>query len=212
MAMGALCIKKLILSICGTNCYILHNSETKEGIIIDPAADPDDIDRNVRLLGVSIKAILLTHGHFDHIGAAEKLKNLYGIKVYAHESEAELTKNGMLNLSSVFGTQDSVSVDVCLKDGQELELCGFYIKVIHTPGHTEGSCCYLIDDGQQKRLFSGDTLFYQSHGRTDFPTGSERKIYDSIIEKLLVLDGSMRVYPGHGETTTIEDEKKWYRR
>lgn len=210
--MGSLCIKKLVLSICGTNCYILHNGETREGMIIDPAAGPKIIDDAVKMLGITIKGIFLTHGHFDHIGAAEELKKLYGVKVYAHEQEVELARNGMLNLSATFGTGDSASVDVPLKDGQMLEQCGFKIKVIHTPGHTEGSCCYLIDDGSKTRLFSGDTLFYQSHGRTDFPTGSERKIFDSIIDKLLVLDGDLAVYPGHGERTTIDDEKKWYRR
>ena len=210
--MGALCIKKLILSMCGTNCYIIYNKQSKEGIIIDPAASPATIDSAVKELSITIKAIFLTHGHFDHIGGADELKKLYGVDVYAHEEEIELAKNGMLNLSSAFGTGDSVSVDIGLKDGEAIQMCGFKITVIHTPGHTEGSCCYLVDDGTKLRLFSGDTLFYQSHGRTDFPTGSERKIYDSIIDKLLILDGAIEVYPGHGETTTIEDEKKWYRR
>lgn len=210
--MGALCIKKLILSMCGTNCYIIYNKQSKEGIIIDPAASPATIDSAVKELSITIKAIFLTHGHFDHIGGADELKKLYGVDVYAHEEEIELAKNGMLNLSSAFGTGDSVSVDIGLKDGEAIQMCGFKFTVIHTPGHTEGSCCYLVDDGTKLRLFSGDTLFYQSHGRTDFPTGSERKIYDSIIDKLLILDGAIEVYPGHGETTTIEDEKKWYRR
>lgn len=208
--MGSMCIKKIVLSICSTNCYIVYNAETGEGIIIDPAASPSVIDSWVRGQGISIRGIFITHGHFDHIGAGEALKKLYGVKVYAHEDEAELACNAILNLSASFDTDDSVRVDVTMKDGETVEMCGFKIKVIHTPGHTKGSCCYLIDDGSSVRLFSGDTLFCQSHGRTDFPTGSERQIYDSITEKLLVLDGGLTVYPGHGESTTIDDEKKWY--
>lgn len=210
--MSEIKIKNLILSMCGTNCYILYNMDAKEGIIIDPADEPETIDFYVKQLGITVKAILLTHGHFDHIGAADTLKKKYGVDVYAHEDEADITENGMLNLSAMFGSVSSVSVDVRLRHGQRIKLCGWDIEVVHTPGHTKGSCCYIIDDGDRKRLFSGDTLFYRSHGRTDFPTGSERQIFDSIVDRLLVLDGGMEVYSGHGEPTTIEDEKKWYGR
>ncbi len=205
-------IKNLILSICGTNCYILYREDTKECIIIDPADEPETIDMHIRSLGVTVQAILLTHGHFDHIGAADPLKKKYGVSVYAHKDEMDVTENGMLNLSAMFGAGCSVTVDVPLSHGQRFKVCGWDVEVIHTPGHTKGSCCYIIDDGERKRLFSGDTLFYRSHGRTDFPTGSERQIINSIVDRLLVLDGSMEVYSGHGETTTIEDEKKWYGR
>lgn len=210
--MSRLCMKKLVLSVCATNCYIIYNSETMEGIIIDPAASYEKIDAVVKEIGANIKAILLTHGHFDHIGAADELKKLYGVKVYAHEAEADITENGMLNLSAMFESSDSVKVDVKLHDDESFELCGFKIKLIHTPGHTKGSSCYLINDGEKDRLFSGDTLFCGSCGRTDFPTGSGRQLMDSIIDKLLVLDESLEVYSGHGEQTFIGDEKKWYRR
>lgn len=210
--MSKLCMKKLILSICATNCYIVYNADTKEGLIIDPAASSDVIASNVENLGIDIKGILLTHGHFDHIGAADALKKQYQVKVYAHEEEAEVTENGMLNLSAMFETSDSVKVDVKLKDGEKFKLCGFDITVIHTPGHTKGSCCYLVNDGEKDRLFSGDTLFCGSYGRTDFPTGSGRQLMESIVDKLLVLDEDLEVYSGHGEQTFIGDEKKWYRR
>ncbi len=210
--MSKLCIKKLVLSICATNCYIVYNNDTMEGIIIDPAANPDAIDSCVKELGVNIKAILLTHGHFDHIGAADELKKLYQVKVYAHEAEAEITENGMLNLSAMFETGDSVKVDEKLHDGDTFNLCGFDIELIHTPGHTKGSSCYIINDGERDRLFSGDTIFCGSYGRTDFPTGDMRQLIDSILNKLLVLDEDLEVYSGHGEQTYIGDEKKNYRR
>lgn len=210
--MSKLCIKKLILSICSTNCYIVYNSDSMEGLIIDPAANAAAIDSKVKELGVNIKGILLTHGHFDHIGAADELKKLYDVKVYAHEEEAEVTENGMLNLSAMFETGESVKVDEKLRDGDSFKLCGFDIKLIHTPGHTKGSSCYLINDGEKDRLFSGDTIFCGSYGRTDFPTGDMRQLIDSILNKLLVLDEDLEVYSGHGEQTFIGDEKKNYRR
>ena len=208
--MSKLCIKKLILSICSTNCYIVYNSDSMEGLIIDPAANASAIDSKVKELGVNIKGILLTHGHFDHIGAADELKKLYDVKVYAHEEE--VTENGMLNLSAMFETGESVKVDEKLRDGDSFKLCGFDIKLIHTPGHTKGSSCYLINDGEKDRLFSGDTIFCGSYGRTDFPTGDMRQLIDSILNKLLVLDEDLEVYSGHGEQTFIGDEKKNYRR
>lgn len=210
--MSKLCIKKLILSICATNCYIVYDEDTKEGLVIDPAADAKAIDEYIKKLGVDIKGILLTHGHFDHIGAADALKKLYSVKVYAHEDEADVTENSMLNLSSMFEEAENVKVDICLKDGETFELCGFSIKLIHTPGHTKGSSCYLINDGDKDRLFSGDTIFYGSYGRTDLPTGDMRQIIDSILNKILVLDDELEVYSGHGEQTFIGDEKKNYRR
>ena len=121
-------------------------------------------------------------------------------------------KDIMLNLSAHFDEANSVIVDKPLKDSQEFEMAGFKIKVIHTPGHTVGSCCYIVSDENKDRLFSGDTIFYHSYGRTDFPTGSGGTIIRSILDKLLVLDGGMEVFPGHGDTTTIDEEKKWYRR
>ena len=210
--MGLLSIKSLVLSICATNCYILYDDKTKEGFIIDPADSPEAIIDMVTKLQVNVKALLLTHGHFDHIGATNALKKHYNVDVYAHEDEVHVTKDANVNLSVHFGEANSVEADVMLRDGQSFEVAGFKIKVIHTPGHTVGSCCYIVSDDETARLFSGDTIFYHSYGRTDLPTGSSGTIIRSILDKLLVLDGSMEVFPGHGDTTTIDDEKKWYRR
>ena len=210
--MGLLSIKSVVLSVCATNCYILYDDNTKEGFIIDPADSPDKIIDLVSSLQVNVKAILLTHGHFDHIGATNALRKHYQVDVYAHEEEVQVTKDINVNLSEYFGEANSVDVDVLLRDGQCFEVAGFKIKGIHTPGHTEGSCCYVVSDDEVDRLFSGDTIFYHSYGRTDLPTGSGGTIIRSILDKLLVLDGSMEVFPGHGDATTIDDEKKWYRR
>ena len=210
--MGLLGIKSIVLSMCATNCYILYDDNTKEGFIIDPADSPDKIIDLVTKLRIDVKALLLTHGHFDHIGATNQLKKHYNVDIYAHEEEVELLKDININLSAHFDEPNSVTVDVPLRDGNVFEVAGFKIKVIHTPGHTAGSCCYVVSDDERERLFSGDTIFYHSYGRTDLPTGSGGTIIRSIIDKLLVLEGSMEVYPGHGDTTTINDEKKWYRR
>lgn len=210
--MGLLSVKSIVLSVCSTNCYVLYDENTKEGFIIDPADAPEKIIEFVSKLGVSVKALLFTHGHFDHIGAANDLKKHYGVEVYAHEAEAELANDPMLNLSAYFHGVNSVQVDKLLRDGQDFEVAGFKIKVIHTPGHTVGSCCYIVSDDEKDRMFSGDTVFYHSYGRTDLPTGSGGTIIRSILDKVLVLDGSMEIFPGHGETTTIDEEKKWYRR
>lgn len=210
--MGLLSIKSIVLSVCSTNCYILYDNETKEGFIIDPAASPDRIIDLITRLGVDVKGILLTHGHFDHIGGTNALKDHYNVKVYGHEDEVDMARDVMINLSAHFDEANSVEIDNPLKDGQDFEMAGFKIKVIHTPGHTKGSCCYIVTDDEKERLFSGDTIFYHSYGRTDLPTGSGGTIIRSILDKLLVLDGSMEVFPGHGDTTTIDEEKKWYRR
>ena len=210
--MGLLSVKSIVLSICSTNCYVLYDDNTKEGFVIDPADSPEAIIDLVTRLGVNVKALLLTHGHFDHIGATNALKKHYGVDVYAHEAEMDMTRDVSLNLSAHFDEPNSVEVDRPLKDGQTFEVAGFKIKVIHTPGHTAGSCCYIVSDDNEDRLFSGDTIFYHSYGRTDLPTGSGGTIIRSILDKLLVLDGGMEVFPGHGDTTTIDEEKKWYRR
>lgn len=210
--MGLLSIKSIVLSVCSTNCYILYDNETKEGFIIDPAASPDKIIDLVTRLSIDVKAILLTHGHFDHIGGANVLKERYGVHIYGHEDEVDMARDAMINLSAHFDDVNCVEIDNPLRDGEEFKVAGFDIKTIHTPGHTKGSCCYIVTDDEKDRLFSGDTIFYHSYGRTDLPTGSGATIIRSILDKLLVLDGNMEVFPGHGDTTTIDEEKKWYRR
>lgn len=201
-------IKSIRLGEVATNCYFVVNEETKEAIVVDPADSADQIANYLVHYGWKPVAILLTHGHFDHIGAAEEIRRKYGIKIYAHKEEETTLFEPSINLSTMMGPRLSIKADVLLEDEQIIELAGFRIKVLHTPGHTQGGCCYYFVD--EDALLSGDTMFYCSYGRTDFPTGSEATLIRSIKEKLLVLDDTIKVYPGHEMATTIGNERKWY--
>lgn len=203
--MGDFRIRICVLGMVSTNCYIAYQG--KEAVVIDPADDADYIVNQCRELGVIPKAVLLTHGHFDHILAVEDLKKKLGIPVYAGEGEAALIQDPALNLSIAFGHNYVSGADHLLKDGEVLELLGCSWKVISTPGHTIGSVCYLVEG--ENVLFSGDTLFAESLGRTDFPTGSSAEIVSSITDKLFALPDDIMVYSGHGEVTTIGHEKQY---
>ena len=205
--MGKLQIEKMVLGQVSTNCYLAVNTQTKEVILIDPADAPRRIERKIKESGLKPVAILLTRGHFDHIGAAPELGTLYDIMIYAHEEEQEVMADSMLNLSANFGEPFGAEPDMLLSDGQELVLAGMEIQVLHTPGHTKGGVCYYLP--KEGVLFSGDTLFYCSIGRTDFPTGSMSELVRSAKKKLLILPEDTKVYPGHGEDTTIHYEKKY---
>lgn len=206
--MSRIKIRSVLVSECYTNCYLCMNTETKEGFIVDPGDDELKISANVSHIEMKPVAILLTHGHFDHIGAVEKLKKRYDIPVYASEVEDRLLLDNRANLSSMFGEPTMICADKFLRDGENVNIAGFDIKFILTPGHTPGSGCYYIAD--ENVLFSGDTLFHASRGRTDFPGGSEAAIINSIKEKLLKLPGNTDVYPGHMDTTKIDNEKVYY--
>lgn len=200
-------INRLILGPVATNCYVVTNENTKEAIVIDPSEHADEIIKCLEKEGAKLSAILLTHGHFDHMTAANALREKTGAKVYAHEAEEELLKTPQLNLSVLFtGKPVSTAADVLVKDNEELALAGIKIKVIYTPGHTIGGCCYLLED--QGILFSGDTLFAGTIGRTDFPTGNYQTLVNSIRERLFTLSEDIKVLPGHEDTTTIAYEKK----
>lgn len=203
----------MTLGTCATNCFYIQGknsdgADTKEVLLVDPADRGDYIVQKLQEQGLHVIAILLTHGHFDHILGLQDVKRLSGAKVYALENEKSLLENTRLNLSEVMGGQAcSADADIWLRDGEELMLGGITLKVIATPGHTAGSCCYYIPAYQ--KLISGDTLFQESIGRTDFPTGSTSDLIHSLKEKLFILPDDVQVYPGHGECTTIGYEKKY---
>jgi len=159
-------------------------------------------------LGLKPEAILLTHGHFDHIMAAKELKETWNVPIYACEKEIDVLTDGQKSLvAGYFREPYTITPDVTVKEGDELSIAGFTWKVFETPGHTIGSCCYYIE--KESVLFSGDTLFAGSYGRTDFPTGSGRQIAESVRRLLSTLPDDTMVYPGHMDTTTIGFEKKY---
>lgn len=202
-------VKSYVLGMIGTNVYIVINTETKEAIIIDPADKAAFLASEIRKGGLKPVAILLTHGHYDHIAAVDSLRDEFGIKVYAHEDEKMILENKDWNTSTMYGRNFELTVkaDIFLHDGQELVLAGIHILVLHTPGHTAGGCSYYMPDA--KAVFSGDTLFNSSVGRTDFPTGSMSQLVRSVREKLFTLPDDTIVYPGHMSATTIGNEKKY---
>lgn len=201
-------LKYACMGSIGTNCYMLVNKDNNEGIMIDTA---DDYERAVSFVdkcGCTLKAVLLTHGHYDHMTVSRQIADKYGVSIYAGEHEKNVLADPAVNLSAGMGSRGvSMKADVWVKDGETLSISGIGIKAIHTPGHTEGGMSYYVEEIHS--LFSGDTLFAESVGRTDFPGGSMGDIVRSIKEKLFVLPDETVVFPGHGEGTSIGHEKKY---
>jgi hydroxyacylglutathione hydrolase len=202
--MGKGRIERLVLGTVSTNCYFLINEQTKEAVLVDPAAQQDLLVQEIEAKGLKLTGILLTHGHFDHILAVNQLRKEYAVAVYAHKEEDEILKSQKLNLSSLFGYPVTVEADIFLNSNEKVNLAGFEITVLHTPGHTKGSVCYYLKE--EGVLFSGDTLFRESIGRSDFPTGDGDQLLSSIKESLWSLPQETVVYSGHGDQTDINHE------
>ncbi|MDO4616268.1 MAG: MBL fold metallo-hydrolase [Lachnospiraceae bacterium] len=205
--MAQMKVEYLVLGMVSTNCWLIQNTDTMELIFIDPADNAKELIRHAERLEAKPAAILLTHGHFDHILAADELRKHFDIPVYVQELDEEVLEDPALNLSGNWGTAYSMQADHQVKDKDELEIAGFRIRVLHTPGHTQGSCCYYFPDEQV--LVSGDTLFAQSYGRVDFPTSSPAAMRSSIHRLLSELPEETAVLPGHEMTTSIAMEKRY---
>ena len=202
-----LMLKRLMVGVIGTNCYLAANEDTKEGFILDPGGDAQRIAREVRRMEMHPQAILLTHGHADHISGISELEKQIQVPVWALDREKAVLHDTEANLTAEFGGGQGFTLDASryLTDGEQFVLAGVKIRVIWTPGHTAGSCCYYLPEAGV--LFSGDTLFAQSYGRTDMPTGSEREMVHSVRDILLRLPAATKVFPGHMGFTTIADER-----
>ena len=206
-------VGSMTLGMIGTNCFFVYrkksddDSTPKHCIFFDPADKGDKIYEALKEHGFVIDLILLTHGHFDHIGGADKLRELSGAKLYCYEKEQALCQDPYLNLSNDYGMHLKVRPDGYYKDGEIIEAAGISCRLIATPGHTSGSCCYFFEE--EHVLISGDTLFEESVGRTDFPTSSMSDMLRSVNGKLFELPDDTVVYPGHGGITTIGHEKMY---
>ena len=192
-----------------TNCYIVQDEETKETMVIDPGGEIEKITAMLDILQAKLKYIYITHCHGDHIGALQALKEQKGGKILIHRLDAEGLYNKAISLTDYIGMDDvNLEADSRVDDGDLIHIGNLEFRVIHTPGHTAGGTCLYCE--KEKLLFSGDTLFHGTWGRTDLPTSSFQDIMDSIINKLLVLPEDTIVYPGHGKSTMIKEEKPIY--
>jgi glyoxylase-like metal-dependent hydrolase (beta-lactamase superfamily II) len=187
------------------NCYLIACEETREGIIIDPGAEPKQILKMVEDAGVTVKYIINTHGHVDHVAANEEVRTATGAPILVHEADGEMCKKPNASLAAFIGKVKLAEPDRLLKEGDEISVGNLTVKVLETPGHTKGSVTLVVDN----KLFTGDTLFAGSIGRTDLPGGSFEEIIRSIKEKLLPYPDDTVAYPGHGPETTIGDEKRY---
>jgi len=197
--------KILSLGFMDNRCYILSGNG-KDAVVIDAPKGAERIKEETEKDGLTVKYVLLTHGHFDHVGAAKKLQDA-GAKIYLHKSDTDKTFDARLN--------EPFEPDFDLSDKEELGLAGLKIKVIQTAGHTSGGVCFLAREAKEERgeekllLFSGDTLFCGDIGRTDLPSGNFKELEKNIKERLYTLSDDTVVYPGHGEETTIGNEKRY---
>ena len=183
-------LKKLAVGLYQANCYILGCKETNEGLVIDPGGDVFHIVNEITKMDLVIKYILITHGHFDHTGGVNELRRITKAPVYLHPADA-------------FGSR--FPIDVNLADGQEIKLGTYTISVIHTPGHSPGGVCFHTNGA----IFTGDTLFAGSIGRTDFPGCSHEQLIQGVVQRLFPLGDDLRIYPGHGPHSTIGQERRY---
>lgn len=196
-------LKKIVVGVIANNCYIVSDQENN-AFVVDPGGDAEDIIKECQ--GLNIHYIVNTHGHLDHIGANTELKNAFpNAKIVIHKDDEEMLYDPNLNLSTLMGKKvTSVKADIVVNDGDVLQFGKKKIEIMHTPGHTRGGIILRIDDF----VFSGDTIFAGSVGRTDFPGGDMKTLVNSIKSKVLNLPDNSTIYPGHGPETTVKEERE----
>ena len=200
-------VYKAEVGMLATNCYFAVNEELGEGVIVDPGGDCDTILAMAEHAKAKIVAIFLTHGHSDHIGALNELRQATGAPVYVSSEDADCLLKADRNLSFFIGVGiQCAPAENIVSDGQELEVAGLKFKVLATPGHTNGGVCYCNEESGT--IFVGDTVFCESIGRTDLPGGSYKEILQSIKTKILVYGDDVKLLPGHGPATTVGWERR----
>ncbi len=199
-------LRRLEVGIFASNCYIVGSEYSRQGMVIDPGDDAKQILNSVKDLGLDIKLIVLTHGHIDHIGALKEVKEATSAQVSIHADDVSTIKNKLLSIFLGIRHKSPPPPDRLLNDGDIISIGELNFTVLHTPGHTKGSIC-LLGEGV---LFSGDTLFHYSIGRSDLPGsgGNHQQLINSIQTKLMVLADEVIIYPGHGSQTTIGTERR----
>lgn len=197
-------VKQIIAGPFEANNYLIIDENTKKAVLIDCSGSIDKVKNELEIHNATLEKVLLTHAHIDHIAGCYEAQQKLGVNIFINEEDLFLIQNLKQQLQ-MFGlppTQEP-QIDGFIKDGDVIEVGDLKIKVIHTKGHSKGGSCFLIED----KLFSGDTLFLGSVGRTDLPGGNYQELEDSITKKIFTLDGDLTIYPGHGPATTLEREK-----
>lgn len=200
--------ESIVVGPLSVNCYIVACENDREGIVVDPGGDGEQIISLVEHHGLKIHTIINTHGHFDHLGANRQTLEAFGARLLIHQADAPMLSRSA-EVASKYGLQgdNSPEADAYLVDGMEIFFGTCTLKVLHTPGHTQGGCCLYFE--KERIVITGDTLFADSIGRTDLPGGSHEQLLESIRTKLFTLPDDVTVYPGHGPHTTIGHEKKY---